>query len=47
MIVLYNLVKKLVELVVSIMRSGINTNSRVLVCNTRENAHFEGYTLFA
>ena len=41
MIVRDNLIKKLVELVVSIMRSGIETNARILVCNSRENAHLK------
>ena len=46
-IVLDNLIKKLVEFGVSVVRSGINTNARVLIGNTRENAHFEGHTLSA
>jgi hypothetical protein len=36
-----DLIEKLVELVISIMRSGINSDTRFLVGNTRENAHLE------
>ena len=36
-----DLVEKLLELSVSIVRSSIDTNARILVCNSRENAHLE------
>jgi hypothetical protein len=40
-IVLDDLIEELIELGVSIVRSSIDTNARILVSNTRENAHFE------
>jgi hypothetical protein len=46
-VVLNNLVENLGELGISIVRSGIETDTRVLVGNTRENAGLESYTFFA
>lgn len=40
-IVFNHLIEQFVELVVRIMRSSINTDTRVLVSNTGENAHLE------
>jgi len=42
-----NLIEELGELGVSIVRSGIDTDTRILVSNTRENAGLESYTLRA
>jgi len=41
------LVKELVELFVSIVRSSVDTNARVLVLNTREDASLESNALRA
>ena len=43
-VVLDHLIEKFVEFVEGILRSSVNTNSRVLVCNSRENASFERNT---
>merc|ERR1719387_1571400 len=42
-----DLIEKLVELVVCVMRSGINSDTRFLVGYTRENAHLERNTFGA
>lgn len=47
MVLLDDLVEELVELVVSVVRSSVNADARVLVSNTGENTHFEGDALFA
>jgi len=41
------LVEELVEACVSVLRTGIDTNSRVLILNTGENTSFESNALFA
>jgi|TARA_B110000977_G_scaffold176704_1_gene232636 hypothetical protein len=43
-IVLDDLIEKLVEFLISIVGSSINTNTRILVSNSGENACLEGYT---
>jgi len=43
-IVLDDLIEKLVEFGISIVGSSINTNTRILVSNSGENACLEGYT---
>jgi hypothetical protein len=42
-----DLIEELVELGVSIMRSSVNTDTRVLVGNTGEDASLESYALSA
>lgn len=40
-VVLNDLVEQLVESVIGIVRSGVDSDTRILVSNTREDAHFE------
>ena len=46
-IILDDLIEELVELGVSVMRSGVDTNARILICNSGENAHLERNALSA